>query len=144
MDRIFKFISFIAISFFIFAISVSVINLIFEFLKILNITSSEDSLINDLTKINYVDFYRIGFVCLLVFSAILSIVNMVLMFTISESASFEILVPLLKISLALSIVIPMVFVLTKEQFNVITSLVSFLALFSFLVPKKFFKKSKKE
>lgn len=120
------------------------INLVFEFLKILNITSSEDSLINDLTKINYADFYRIGFVCLLVFSAILSIINMVLMFTISESASFKILVPLLKISLALSIVIPMVFVLTKEQFNVITSLVSFLALFSFLVPKKFFKKSKKE
>lgn len=144
MERLFKFVSVTFVGLAVIGISFGVFNLFTQFLKELNLNISENSLINDLSQIDYLNFYRIGFISLLTFSAILSVANIILTFTVSETMSAKILIPLFKTSLVLSIVVPMLFVLTKEQFNVITTLISFLALFSFIVPKKFFKKSKKE
>ncbi|HFM5934180.1 TPA: hypothetical protein ACG8BR_002746, partial [Enterococcus faecium] len=46
-----------------------------------------------------------------------------------------------KIFSSISIIIPMTLTFSKEQFNVATTFVSFIALFSFAVPKTFQSKS---
>lgn len=112
------------------------------FIELVATEHSSESIINDILVIDFKLFYKIGFLTLFSTFGLASVANITMMTFLSEDTTAKILFILFKFSLVLSVVIPMLFVLTKEQFNVVTTIVSFLALFSFMIPKNILNKLK--
>ncbi|WP_270786701.1 hypothetical protein [Enterococcus lactis] len=107
------------------------------------IVLNQKSILTEFAHIDYFSFFKTGLICLFISSFILYIGTtfclMVLnlkMFIIEKW-----IVIITKIFSSISIIIPMTLTFSKEQFNVATTFVSFIALFSFAVPKTFQSKS---
>ena len=102
---------------------------------------SESSVINDLIYIDYKLFYQIAFLTFMATFSLAGAVTYIGMFFLSELQINKILLIMMKFASITSLIVPMLFVLSKEQFNVLTTIISFLALFSFIVPKEILKKT---
>lgn len=100
-------------------------------------TFNKESILYELMKFNYYSFLKIGLLCLVITSFIIYIgfsfcVNFCKMNAVRlEQYTYT----TAKILSSVSIIIPMTIVFNREQFNVVTTYLSFLALFSFAVPK---------
>jgi|SRR5699024_1931163 len=106
---------------------------------------AKDSIVSDFMSIDYFQFLKVGFFCLffclLVSSIMIGLYSRLFGFSKNIETIFQLCT---KLSCSISIIVPLMFVLTKEQFNVVTTFVSFLALFSFVIPKDFFKSKPKD
>ncbi|MDT2809159.1 hypothetical protein P7H43_01465 [Enterococcus asini] len=100
--------------------------------------NKEASVINELEKIDYGLFLRVGFATLLVSGTISSVISQIIyfVFKLSEDQLSNLVLRFFKIVAALSVVVPMIFALTKEQFEIATTFISFIAIFSFVMPSK--------
>ena len=103
------------------------------------IVLNQKSILTEFAHVNYFSFFKTGLICLFLSSFILYIGTtfclMVLnlkMFIIEKW-----IVIIAKIFSSISIIIPMTLTFSKEQFNVATTFVSFIALFSLLFLKLF-------
>lgn len=96
------------------------------------------TVISNLEKIDYGLFLKTGFATLLCSATIFSIISQItyFVFKLSENQLSNLILRFFKISAALSVVVPMIFTLTKEQFDVATTFISFLAIFTFVMPSK--------
>lgn len=113
------------------------ITALYSLTKLPLVEINENSILYELKNIDYFSFFKIGLLCLFISAFIVYLVTAFCLVTSRyEDSSIERWATYLAKSLsAVSIIIPMTITLSKEQFNVATTYLSFLALFSFVMPK---------
>ena len=127
----------------IFITSIFCVTLILFIIKILAklVPSQSNNMVFELTSIDFGKFY-------LAFSIVSS--SLIVFFSIVQEFIFKQLLSRraliifnifwIKFVFSLSFLIPMILVLTSEQFQIATSFLSFIAIFSFIIPKEFINK----
>lgn len=115
---------------------IAALRLITSYFKVLPEEVNPESIYTDLMSIDYQRLLLLLITTLLVSFALNSIFYWVLVavFDLDESKTLDFFRPFLKGSAAISVILPLTIVLSKEQFNVLTAYISFIALFSFLIP----------
>lgn len=108
--------------------------------------NSKDAMFNDLIKIDIVGLFRNFVLSSLFFVSVLVVITMllwVITFVLNRDVfpdlGFDIMLLFFKIFIVLDVVTTLAFSLDSNQFAIATSIVSFIALFSFILPKKLLK-----
>lgn len=107
-----------------------------NYFKLLPGELNPESVYNDLLSI---DYQRLFLLLTTTFTVSFSLNGifywmLVAVFNLDEKKTLDFFHPFIKGSVAISIILPLTIVLSKEQFNVLTAYISFIALFSFLFP----------
>lgn len=123
--------------------ALSVIFYFNQLLELIEFHAPDNSIYHDLSGIDFLNFYRISFLCLVIFISSIGIATLILRFFIKETLLVSLLTIMFKVSMLGSLLTPMIFTLSKEQFNVVTAVISFIALFSFVFPQNVFNYLKK-
>lgn len=106
--------------------------------KIPFITLNKNSILKEFNNIDYIAFLKLFSVCVLISCVIIFIVAKTCwtMLNKNQRDVENIAIFLIKITSSISIIIPMTVTFSKEQFNVAATYLSFIALFSFVLPKR--------
>lgn len=124
-----------------FILIISLFIFIFPLIQLLSFLAVDNNVYDYLMQYNFTEFYFLFVVCAILTSltnvVVITVCLFLFNFDINRVSNFIII--LNKICFSLCIVIPTLLASTTEQFELIMTLFSFLAIFSFVFPDKYLK-----